>query len=278
MSAARTVVITADAPSPALEAPGRGVRRVVGPSIPGASGWAALILEGLSDVPSVIDEDGADVITVPDSLADGPALVITDVDSTLIMEEVIEELAERAGTREQVAAVTARAMNGKLDFAESLHARVATLAGVPATVFDEVLAEIHPTPGAQEMVDAVHALGGRVGVVSGGFEEVVGPLCTRMGIDHFVANRLEVVDGVLTGRVLGRIVTAEVKVEKVHEWSTVHGFRADQVIAVGDGANDVPMLRAAGLGIAFCAKPAVREQVSAQLNIRRLDAITATWL
>ncbi len=204
-----------------------------------------------------------------------PRLVVTDVDSTLIAEEVIEELAERAGTRALVAAVTARAMNGEIDFAESLRQRVATLEGVPESVFAAVLDEVHPTPGVQDLIDAVHAAGGFFGVVSGGFEEVVGPLCARMGIDHYLANRLEVSGGVLTGRVLGDIVTADAKVAALERWTAEHALTREETVAIGDGANDVPMMRAAGLGIAFCAKPSVREAMEHSLDVRRLDVLIA---
>lgn len=202
-----------------------------------------------------------------------PRLIVTDVDSTLIREEVIEELSERAGVRAEVAAITARAMNGEIDFAQSLRERVATLAGVADSVFAEVLGQIHPTPGAQALIDAVHAVGGRFGVVSGGFEEVVAPLCERMGIDFWLANRLEVADGILTGRVLGEIVTAEAKVAKLRSWAAECAIPLAETAAVGDGANDIPMLKTAGIGIAFCAKPAVREQVEFRLDIPRLDLL-----
>lgn len=202
-----------------------------------------------------------------------PGLIVTDVDSTLIAEEVIEELAARAGTRERVAAITARAMNGEIDFAESLRERVATLEGVGATVFEEVLDEIHPTPGAQELIDAVHAHGGAFGVVSGGFEEVVAPLARRMGIDHHLANRLEVAGGVLTGRVLGEIVTAKAKAAALESWARAHGLDLARTVAIGDGANDIPMMRRAGLGIAFCAKPSVRDAMDYALDVRRLDLL-----
>ncbi|MDO4259414.1 MAG: phosphoserine phosphatase SerB [Actinomycetaceae bacterium] len=213
----------------------------------------------------------------PAFFAAPPPLVITDVDSTLISQEVIEELAHHAGSRNEVAAITARAMNGELDFAQSLHARVATLKGLPLSIFERVVDAVTPTVGAQLLIDEIHRHGGHFGVVSGGFEEVVGPLCQRMGIDHYVANRLEVSNGELTGRVLGDVVTAETKVEKVHEWAGLHGTDAAHVLAIGDGANDVPMLKTAGLGVAFCAKPAVREDISAHLNIARLDAVRACW-
>ena len=196
-----------------------------------------------------------------------------DVDSTLIEQEVIELIAQRAGTRELVAEVTARAMRGELDFAASLRERVATLAGVAQEVFAEVLAEVRPTEGAAELIEALHARGCRVGVVSGGFEEVVVPLAERLGIDHVAANRLEVAGGCLTGRVLGRIVDRQEKVRCLRTWAQQDGVPMERTIAVGDGANDLGMLEAAGLGVAFCAKPVVAEQADAAIHVRDLRAV-----
>ena len=221
-----------------------------------------------------LDEPGAPLLFA----SGAPGLVVTDVDSTLITQEVIEELAEVAGTRERVAEITSRAMNGELDFAESLRERVATLRGVPDSVFGDVLATITTTKGARALIDAVHAAGGHF-VVSGGFEEVVAPLAASLGIDFYAANRLEVEDGVLTGRVLGRIVTSQVKVECLREWASSLGVSMARTVAIGDGANDIPMMDEAGVGIAFCAKPAVRERVSVQLNVPDLSlAITPLGL
>lgn len=206
-------------------------------------------------------------------VTDGPGLLVMDVDSTLIEQEVIELIAERAGTHELVAEVTARAMRGELDFAASLRERVATLAGVPQGVFAEVLAEVRPTQGAAELIEALHARGCRVGVVSGGFEEVVVPLAERLGIDHVAANRLEVVEGRLTGRVMGRIVDPQEKVRCLLTWARQDGVPMERTIAVGDGANDLGMLEAAGLGVAFCAKPVVVEQADAAIHVRDLRAV-----
>ena len=206
-------------------------------------------------------------------VTEGPGLLVMDVDSTLIEQEVIELIAERAGTREQVAEVTARAMRGELDFAASLRERVATLAGVRESVFADVLAEVRPTRGAAELIEALHARGFRVGVVSGGFEEVVVPLAERLGIDHVAANRLETDNGVLTGRVLGRIVDRQEKVRCLLTWAEQDGVPMERTIAVGDGANDLGMLAAAGLGVAFCAKPVVVEQADAAVHVRDLRAV-----
>ena len=203
----------------------------------------------------------------------GPGLLVMDVDSTLIEQEVIELIAERAGTREQLAAVTARAMRGELDFAASLRERVATLRGVPETVFAEVLAEVRPTRGAAGLINELHARGCRVGVVSGGFEEVVVPLAERLGIDHVAANRLEVRDGHLTGQVLGRIVDRQEKVRCLCQWARQDGVELSRTVAVGDGANDLGMIATAGLGVAFCAKPVVVEQAPAAVHVRDLRAV-----
>lgn len=203
----------------------------------------------------------------------GPGLLVMDVDSTLIEQEVIELIAEHAGTRGQVAEITARAMRGELDFAASLRERVATLAGLPQKVLSQVRAEARPTRGARTLISALHARGCRVGVVSGGFEEVVAPLADRLGIDHVAANRLEACDGVLTGRVLGRIVDREEKVRRLRAWAEADGVPMERVVAVGDGANDLGMIAAAGLGIAFCAKPVVVEQADAAVHVRDLAAV-----
>ena len=208
------------------------------------------------------------------ALADlGPGLLVMDVDSTLIDQEVIELLAEHAGAREQVAEVTARAMRGELDFAASLRERVAALAGVPRRVLTQVRDEVRLTPGARDLIDPLHARGCRVGVVSGGFEEVVAPMARRLGIDHAAANRLEVSGGVLTGRVLGRVVDRQEKVRRLRTWAEGDGVPMERTVAVGDGANDLGMITAAGLGVAFCAKPIVVERADAAVHVRDLTAV-----
>jgi phosphoserine phosphatase len=200
-------------------------------------------------------------------------LVVLDVDSTLIEDEVIELLADAAGSREAVAEVTFRAMNGELDFAESLRERVATLAGLPESVFAEVGARVTVTRGAPEMIAAVQAAGGKVAVVSGGFHDIIDPLAERLGLDHWRANRLEVADGVLTGRVIPPIVDAAAKAEALQEWADAAGIPIAQTLAVGDGANDLPMMALAGLSVGFDAKAPVRDLADVLLDARDLSIL-----
>ncbi|MFE5671626.1 phosphoserine phosphatase SerB [Agromyces sp. NPDC056523] len=199
----------------------------------------------------------------------GGLLVVLDADSTLIREEAIELLAEAAGSLEHVAEVTERAMRGELDFAASLRERVATLAGLPVADVEAARGRLTPTPGVQDLIAGVHAAGGRVGVVSGGFHELLDPLAERLGLDFCRANRLEVDGGRLTGRVLGDIVDAEAKRRALDEWAETSDTPLSRTIAVGDGANDLRMLDRAALGVAFCAKPVVRAR--ADVAIDRVD-------
>ena len=187
-------------------------------------------------------------------------LVVLDCDSTTIQDEVIELLADAAGTRTLVAAVTERAMRGELDFAESLRERVATLAGTPDTVFDDAYRRLRLSPGITQLIAAVHARGGRVGVVSGGFHEVLDPLAESLGIDFWRANRLEVEKGRLTGRTLGPVIDGDAKAESLREWAAAMGTPLSATIAIGDGANDLEMMRVAAIGVGYNAKPIVRER------------------
>ncbi len=200
-------------------------------------------------------------------------LVACDVDSTLINEEVIELLADVAGVRAAVAAVTERAMRGELDFAESLRERVATLAGLPDTVFKEVSERITLTHGVERLIEAVHDAGGRIVAVSGGFHEILDPLAAHLGFDGWTANRLEVVDGVLTGKTVGDIIDAEAKANAVREYATREGIALSSTIAVGDGANDLAMMRAAGISVAFCAQPIVVAQATVNITERDLTRV-----
>ena len=196
-------------------------------------------------------------------------LVVLDADSTLIRNEVIELLADEAGRGAEVAAATEAAMRGEVDFADSLRSRVAALAGVPIAAFARAIARIEPTPGVRTLIDAVHARGGLVGVVSGGFHEVLDTVAPDLGVDVWRANRLGVRDGVLTGEVDGPIVDAVAKADTLREWASAHGVPMHLTFAIGDGANDLRMMDAASLGLAFNAKPAVR--AAADLVIGPVD-------
>ena len=197
-------------------------------------------------------------------------LVVFDVDSTLIEDEVIELLAEAAGKRAEVAAVTERAMRGELDFAESLRDRVATLVGLDEAVIGQTYERINVTAGAQELIDAVHAADGKVGAVSGGFNQVLEPLAKRLSLDFWRANELGVANGKLSGEVIGRIVDRQAKADALSEWSQELGLTRRQTVAVGDGANDLQMMQEAGLSVAFNAKPTVREQAQLVVHEQNL--------
>ena len=200
-------------------------------------------------------------------------LIVFDVDSTLIQGEVIEMLAERAGALAAVAEVTDAAMRGELDFAESLHKRVATLAGLPAEVLDEVADQIELTPGARTTIRTLRRLGYYCGIVSGGFRQVIEPLAHDLMMDFVAANELEIVDGKLTGRVVGNVVDRPGKAKALRDFAQQVGVPMEQTVAVGDGANDIDMLAAAGLGVAFNAKPALREVADASLSHPYLDTV-----
>jgi phosphoserine phosphatase len=200
-------------------------------------------------------------------------LAVLDVDSTLITTEVIDMLAARAGAGAEVAAITESAMRGEMDFAESLKRRVATLEGLPASVCDSVRAEIRFTPGAENFVARLHREGWIVALVSGGFSEVVGPLAAPLGITLYRANSLECVDGFLTGRTFGPVVDRAGKATALREFAADAGVALADTVAIGDGANDLDMMAAAGLGIAFNAKPMVQERADIAINATRLDAI-----
>jgi phosphoserine phosphatase len=196
-------------------------------------------------------------------------LVVLDADSTLIHEEVIELIAAEAGSLDRVSEITGRAMRGELDFEQSLRARVATLAGLGVDAFERVLGRIRVTDGARELVEAVHAAGGRVGVVSGGFHEILDPIARELSLDYWRANRLEVRDGTLTGSLVGPVVDAASKATSLLEWSADARIGLDCTVAVGDGANDLAMMDEAALSVAFNAKPVVR--ASANVIIDRQD-------
>jgi phosphoserine phosphatase len=200
-------------------------------------------------------------------------LVVLDVDSTLIENEVIELLAEEAGSLDRVSEITFRAMNGELDFEASLRERVATLEGLPQSVFEKVGSRIEITRGVPELIAGVQAAGGLVAVVSGGFHEVVDPIAEALGLDHWRANRLEVVDGKLTGGLVPPIVDAAAKSDALVEWATDAGIPLAQTLAVGDGANDLPMMAICGLSVGFDAKAPVRDLADTLLDVRDLSQL-----
>lgn len=189
-----------------------------------------------------------------------------DVDSTLIREEVIDLLGEKAGQGNIIADITERAMRGELDFREALAARVKLLQGLPDTIFDDIRKDIHFTHGAKTLIDELHKRGYKIGVVSGGFHEVVDKLVEELEIDYACANRLEISDGKLTGHTIGNIVTKDTKVACLEKWAAENQLELSQTIAMGDGANDLPMIQKAGIGVAFCAKPVVQEQAPYKIN------------
>jgi phosphoserine phosphatase len=200
-------------------------------------------------------------------------LVVMDVDSTLVQGEVIDELARRAGVLDEVSAITERAMRGDLDFVTALHARVALLAGLDVAALDAVREELVLMPGARTLVATLHRLGYAVAAVSGGFLEVIEPLARSLGLDHVHANRLEVAQGRLTGRVLGEVVDRAGKAAALVRFAQLEKVPLEQTVAVGDGANDLDMLALAGLGIAFNARPVVREAADAAVNVPYLDTV-----
>jgi phosphoserine phosphatase len=200
-------------------------------------------------------------------------LVVMDMDSTLLQDEAIELLAARAGCQQQVAELTAAAMRGEIDFADALEQRVALLAGLRAGVIDEVLDGLRLTPGARTLVRTLKRLGYRCGVVSGGFTQFTDRLTAELGLDYAQANTLEIVAGKLTGRVTGPVVDRAGKEQALREFAALAGVPLSQTVAVGDGANDLDMISAAGLGIAFNAKPAVRTAADASVSVPQLDVI-----
>ena len=200
-------------------------------------------------------------------------LVVMDVDSTLIQQEVIDLLAQKAGAQDQVKEITEAAMRGEMDFAESLKARVALLAGLPESVIAEVRSEISLTPGARTLVKTLHQLGHSVAVVSGGFTAVIEPLIKELGISHYRANTLEIVDGKLSGKVLEPIIDRAAKATALQDFAKIEGVQLEQTIAIGDGANDLDMISIAGLGIAFNAKPAVKAAADSSVSAPYLDSV-----
>ena len=196
-----------------------------------------------------------------------------DVDSTLIDQEVIDELAKIAGLGDQVSEITSRAMAGELDFENALRQRVQLLKGHSKEILTQVRAKITLTHGAEELISTLHSLGVKVGIVSGGFEEVIAPLAGELKLDFFRANSLAIDSGVLTGEVSGRIIGRDEKAEALRDFAKDSGVDISQTVAVGDGANDIEMIKSAGLGIAFCAKAVLRSEASVAIDVRDLRQV-----
>ncbi|MGH3434651.1 MAG: phosphoserine phosphatase SerB, partial [Thermocrispum sp.] len=217
---------------------------------------------------------GVDIAVEPEGLSRrAKRLVVFDVDSTLIQGEVIEMLAAHAGVQAEVAAITQAAMRGELNFTESLRRRMALLAGLPESVLDDVAGRLELTPGARTTVRTLKRLGFRCGVVSGGFTRLIRPIVDDLGLDFCAANEIEVVDGVITGRVIGAVIDRAGKAEALRAFAAEFAIPLEQCVAVGDGANDIDMLSVAGMGVAFNAKPALREIADTTLSHPYLDAV-----
>jgi phosphoserine phosphatase len=227
-----------------------------------------------SSLALVAREVGIDIAVSPGGLARlAKKLVVMDVDSTLIQQEVIELLAAKVGAEKEVIEITKAAMAGELDFESSLRERVALLAGAPEEIIAQVREEIKLTPGARTLIKTLQKLGHEVAVVSGGFTCVIDPLLNELGITNYRANSLEIVDGKLTGEVLAPIIDRAAKGQALRDFAAKVGVTIEQTIAIGDGANDLDMIAAAGLGIAFNAKPAVRAAADSSLTAPYLDSV-----
>jgi len=219
-------------------------------------------------------ELGVDIAVSPGGLMRfATKLVVMDVDSTLIQQEVIELLGAKAGVESEIAKITESAMRGELDFEASLRARVALLKGLPVSVLEDVLSEITLTPGARTLVRTLKRLGHHIALVSGGFEPVIAPLATELGIDHIRANNLKISDGKLTGELVGPVIDRAGKATALRDFAAEHNVDLDQTIAIGDGANDLDMIAIAGMGIAFNAKPAVKAAADSSVSAPYLDSV-----
>jgi len=219
-------------------------------------------------------ELGVDIAVSPGGLMRfATKLVVMDVDSTLIQQEVIELLGAKAGVQSEIAKITESAMRGELDFEASLRARVSLLKGLPASVLVDVQSEITLTPGARTLVRTLKKLGHHIALVSGGFETVIAPLANELGIDHMRANNLEIADGKLTGELVGPVIDRAGKATALRDFAAEHNVDLDQTIAIGDGANDLDMIAIAGMGIAFNAKPAVKAAADSSVSAPYLDSV-----
>ena len=227
-----------------------------------------------TDLAQVGTENAVDIAVSPGGLMRwAKKLGVMDVDSTLIQQEVIELLGAKAGKGAEIIAITESAMRGELDFAESLRARVALLSGLPESVLTQVQSEITLTPGARTLIRTLHKLGHHVALVSGGFEPVIAPLMSELGIEHMRANNLEIIDGSLTGKLIGPIIDRAGKADALREFAAMHSIELEQTIAIGDGANDLDMITLAGMGIAFNAKPAVKAAADSSVSAPYLDSV-----
>ena len=195
-------------------------------------------------------------------------LCVMDVDGTLILEEVIDLLGKEAGREEEISQITSRAMRGELDFESSLRKRVSLLEGLPISVFEKVFNSIHLTPNAQEFISILQKNGIIVGLVSGGFTPIVECLAKSLGIAYFSANQLEVKDGLLTGKLVGQIINPEIKKDTMEQWRKELQLPRERTVAIGDGANDLLMLKSAGIGIAFCAKEVLKKEIQYHVDKR----------
>ena len=195
-------------------------------------------------------------------------LCVMDVDGTLILEEVIDLLGREAGCEEEISLITSRAMRGELDFESSLRDRVSFLEGLPISAFDKVFNSIHLTPNAQEFISILQKNGILVGLVSGGFTPIVETLAKSLGIAYFSANQLEVKEGLLTGKLVGQIINPEIKKETLEKWREELKLSKERTITIGDGANDLLMLKSAGLGISFCAKEVLKKEIQYHVDKR----------
>lgn len=223
---------------------------------------------------AIARENSIDIaVQVADLDRRGIHLIVMDVDSTLIQDEVIDLLAQKAGVAEEVREITHRAMNGELDFEQSLRLRVSKLVGLTEDQVHKTLDEIKLTPGAETLCRTLNRLGFHIALVSGGFSQVVAPLAARMGVEHFRANELEIVDGLVTGKLVGSVVDRAAKAKALREFAAMHDIPMSRTVAIGDGANDLDMLHEAALGIAFNAKPHVRDQADTSVNTPYLDSV-----
>lgn len=227
-----------------------------------------------SALAKVAVENGIDLaVELGGSARNLKRLVLLDMDSTLIEQEVIDLLAEYSGKSQIISDITAKAMSGELDFKQALSARVELLAGLDESVIDQVRQKVTLTKGAQQLITELHNLGHKVGVVSGGFIDVIEPILKDLEIDFYKANRLDIRDGKLTGKVVGKVIDGSEKLAVLREFASREGINIQQTVAIGDGANDLEMIQAAGLGIAFNAKPKVARSADTTLNIKDLSAV-----